>query len=533
MTHDAIIRSPYPDPEIPALSLVEYVLGDAGERGGTPALIFAATGRRISYAELESAAHKVAAALLARGLRKSDTFAICSPNSLEFAVAYYGILAAGGAVTTINPAATDREALGLLRDSGARWLLTTPGLAEKLSAAITEANLREVFIAGDAGDDRGGTLFASLLEGDAGAVLPPISPDDVAVVLYSSGTTGLPKGVVHTHRSMVAGLCSERAAIPAGEDDVELAVLPLYHIAGMHIVMNAALASGAALVVMPRFDLESFLAAIQRYHVTRAVVAPPIVLALAKHPLVDCYDLSSLKVLRCGAAPLDGDLARACARRLGCRVNQGYGMTETAACTFAPDVGPEKPESVGPPAPGVECRVVDWITGSDLAPGETGELLVRAASVMRGYLNNGAATRATIDEADWLHTGDVVRIDTDGWIHITDRIKELIKYKGHQVAPAELEAVLLAHSAVGDVAVIGSPDDEAGEVPKAFVVLQGEAGADELMEFAAARVAPHKKIRRLEFVDAIPKSPSGKILRRLLVERERAARRQTPAEAVA
>jgi acyl-coenzyme A synthetase/AMP-(fatty) acid ligase len=298
----------------------------------------------------------------------------------------------------------------------------------------------------------------------------------------------------------------------------------------MQIVMNPALSSGATVVTLPRFDLEGFLAAIERYRVTRIIVAPPIVLALAKHALVDRYDLSSLRVLASGAAPLGGEVARIAARRLGCRIKQGYGMTETAAICMAPDDGPDKPESIGPPVPGVECRVVDLVSGRDVARGEPGELLARSPSQMRGYLHNHEATAETIDADGWLHTGDIVRVDSGGWFHVVDRVKELIKYKGHQVAPAELEQILLTHPAVSDAAIIGCPDEEAGELPKALVVLQRPAQPEELLAFVAARVAPYKKVRRLELVDAIPKSPSGKILRRVLAQRERAtARRDLPA----
>jgi acyl-CoA synthetase (AMP-forming)/AMP-acid ligase II len=518
MGSNQIIRSPYPDVEIPDVSLVDYVLGPAEERGDKPALIDAATGAVVSYSELRAAAGLIAGGLLARGFAKGDMFAICSSNSLEFVLGYYGVLSAGGVVTTINPSATDQEVSAQLRDSGARWFLAAAEAAERLSGAVTGANVREVFVVGEGSS---GTPFASLLEAETEPPATDVSPDDVAVVLYSSGTTGLPKGVVHTHRTLVAALCSQKGVVPLRGEDVDLAALPLYHIAGMHVVMNHALAAGATLVVLPRFTLEGFLGAIEGYRVTRAVVAPPIVLALAKDPIVDRYDLSSLRVLKCGAAPLDGELARACARRLGCRVGQGYGMTEIVACTFGPDDGPDKPESVGPLAPGVEGRILDWITGADVAPGEDGELVVRSPALMRGYLGDDAATAATIDADGWLHTGDIARVDPDGWLHITDRLKELIKYKGHQVAPAELEAILLSHPAVADAAVVGSPDEETGEVPKAFVMLQAETSADDLLAFVAALVAPYKKIRRIEFVDGIPKSPSGKILRRVLVERER------------
>lgn len=244
--------------------------------------------------------------------------------------------------------------------------------------------------------------------------------------------------------------------------------------------------------------------------------------ALARQAVVDDYDLSSLRIITCGAAPLGAELARSCADRLGCRVKQAYGMTELGGATHvAPDTGRDDPESIGPALPGVECRVVDCATGQDVGPGEPGELLIRTPGAMRGYLNNPRATAETIEPDGWLHTGDIVSRDADGWFRVVDRRKELIKYNGYQVAPAELEAVLLGHPAVADAAVVTSPDERTGEVPKAFVVLRSGVPADELMRFVADRVSPYKKIRLLEFIDEIPKSPSGKILRRVLVERDR------------
>jgi acyl-coenzyme A synthetase/AMP-(fatty) acid ligase len=296
--------------------------------------------------------------------------------------------------------------------------------------------------------------------------------------------------------------------------------------------MNLGLAAGPTVVTMPRFDLESFLRLVQDRRITRAELVPPIVLALAKDPRVERYDLSSLRVVTSAAAPLGEELARLCAERLGCRVKQAYGMTELGGGThFAPDDGPDRPESIGQPLPGVECRVVDCATGADVGPGRPGELLVRAPGAMEGYLGNGAATALTIDADGWLRTGDIVCANADGWFVIVDRVKELIKYKGCQVAPAELEAVLVSHPAVTDAAVVGSPDEEAGEIPKAFVVLGAPASADELMRFVADRVAPYRKVRRLEVVEQIPKSPSGKILRRVLLERERESRAAVPAGA--
>jgi acyl-CoA synthetase (AMP-forming)/AMP-acid ligase II len=265
---------------------------------------------------------------------------------------------------------------------------------------------------------------------------------------------------------------------------------------------------------------------IERHRVTKAHLVPPIILALAKDPAVAGRDLSSLQWINSGAAPLSAELAAACAARLGCTVVQGYGLTETSPVTHAVPVEREanRPGSIGPPIPGTECKVVDVLDGSELGPGEDGELWIRGPQVMRGYLGDEEATANTLDDAGWLHTGDIGHADEDGWFYLVDRVKELIKYKGFQVAPAELEAVLLEHPGVADAAVVASPDEEAGEVPKAFIVTADDADLDieDVKAFVAARVASYKQLRRVELTDAIPKSASGKVLRRVLVERERA-----------
>jgi acyl-CoA synthetase (AMP-forming)/AMP-acid ligase II len=275
---------------------------------------------------------------------------------------------------------------------------------------------------------------------------------------------------------------------------------------------------------MPRFDLEQFLEQVQKYGVTYLHLVPPIVIALSKHPVVDKYDLSKAKWALSAAAPLGGPAAEAFTRRLGTQLVQAYGMTEVSGATHVGSCVPGhiKPTSGGTLLPNVECLVVDPVSGDAVERGEQGEIWVRGPIVMQGYLGRPDATAATIDAEGWLHTGDVGYVDADGDIFIVDRVKELIKYKGLQVAPAELEAVLLGHPAVADAAVIPSPDEEAGEVPKAFVVLKAPAGSEDIMAFVAERVAPHKKIRRMEFIEAIPKSATGKILRRVLIEQERA-----------
>jgi acyl-CoA synthetase (AMP-forming)/AMP-acid ligase II len=514
-----VIASPYPDVSVPEQSLSSFVLADAAERGDKPAIVDGLTGRTLSYRQLADDVRQAGCGLRVHGVRKGDVLAMCCPNSPDFAVAYHAALSVGAIVTTINPMATPADVAGQLEHSCARWLVTSPELLEKSALAVAAAGIEQVFVFGEA---EGATPFAALLHDHGPIDEVAVSPDDFAVLPYSSGTTGLPKGVVLTHRGLVANLRGTAPVHRVGADDVIVAVLPLFHIYGMQVTMNLGLAAGATIVTMARFELESFLRILQDWSVTRAEVVPPIVLALAKDPAVERYDLSSLRIVTSAAAPLGDELARLCAERLECRVKQAYGMTELGGGThFAPDDGDDMPESVGRPLPGVECRVVDCATGADVAPGNAGELLVRAPGAMWGYLGDAAATVRTVDADGWLRTGDVVCVDADSWFFIVDRVKELIKYKAHQVAPAELEAVLVSHPAVADAAVVGSPDEEAGEAPKAFVVLRAPASEEELVGFVADRVAPYKKIRLLEFVEQIPKSPSGKILRRVLVERER------------
>jgi acyl-CoA synthetase (AMP-forming)/AMP-acid ligase II len=286
---------------------------------------------------------------------------------------------------------------------------------------------------------------------------------------------------------------------------------------------------GSTTVTLPRFDLAQFLETLSKHRVTFAHVVPPIVLALSKQPLVDNFDLSSLRWILSGAAPLSADLAETCARRLRCRVLQGYGLTETSPTTHVnPPDDRNRPGMVGLLVPNTECKIVDPGTGQTLGTGQDGELWMRGPQVMKGYLNNPQATSAVIDNDGFFHSGDIGFVDQDGYFRIVDRVKELIKYKGLQVAPAELEAVLLSHPAVADAAVVPMADEEAGEVPKAFVVTRGEVTDAELMVWVADRVAPYKKLRAVERLELIPKSPSGKILRRVLAERERQRHRGAP-----
>ena len=316
----------------------------------------------------------------------------------------------------------------------------------------------------------------------------------------------------------------KEAATPTGED-VILVHLPLFHIYGMNILMNSSLAVGATQVMMGRFDMDEFLTLLSEHRVTVLYTVPPVMLGLTQYPAAKDYDLSALRYGFCGAAPLSGELQQRVSSILGFPVLQGYGLTETSPYCNSDYLEPHltKPGSIGPAGPDMEEKVVDVETGTvELGPNEIGELLVRGPQVMKGYFNNPEATAETITVDGWLHTGDIVRMDEDGYVWVLDRKKELIKYKGFQVPPAELEGVLLEHPAVADAAVVGKPDEEAGEVPKAFVVVKSgaEASGDDIMAFVAGRVATFKHVREVQFVDAIPKNPSGKILRRILAEQE-------------
>ena len=516
----AIHRSPFPDVEIPDVPITAYVFAGVETRADRIALVDGPSGRCVTYGTLVDAISRCAGGLAARGIRHGDVVALLAPNLPEYAVVFHGAARAGAVVTSVNPTYGPEETRFQLQDANARILVTVPPCLDTARAAVDGTAVREVVVIGEA---EGATPLTDLLAHDPlGQVA--VDPHDLAALPYSSGTTGLSKGVMLTHRNLVANMVQVLASgVNLQTDERVIGVLPFYHIYGMLVILNLCLHKGMTIVTMARFDLEQFLKILQDYQIGRANLVPPIILALAKHPIVDNYDLSHLKIIMSGAAPLGAELAQACAERLGCLVLQGYGLTETSPVTH---VNPEDPAriklgSVGVPIANTECTIVSLETGNPLGVREEGEIWIRGPQVMKGYLNNPDATAQTLTPDGWLRTGDVGYVDEDGYFYIVDRVKEMIKYKGLQIAPAELEAVLLTHPAVADAAVIPSPDPEAGEVPKAFVVLKGTVTDHELMEYVAARVAPFKKIRRIEFVEQIPKSPSGKILRRVLVQQER------------
>jgi acyl-CoA synthetase (AMP-forming)/AMP-acid ligase II len=503
-----------PAPAIPDVDLAAFTLAKSAELGGKPALIDGPSGRTITFAELAVQVDALAGALAARGIGRGDVVALFLPNLPEYAVIFQGVLRANATNTTANPLYTDRELGHQLTNSGASMLFTVAAFLDTARVAAEQAGITDIVLVDQAdGDDP--TLADLLAEGAAPPRVDIDPATDLAVLPYSSGTTGMPKGVMLTHRNLIANVLQIDEVFRITPDDVLVGCLPFFHIYGQTVIMNLGLRNGATVVTMPRFDLEQFLGLIAKYGVTLANVVPPIALALAKHPAIDDADLSSLRLIMSGAAPLGAELSNAVATRIDVPTIQGYGMTETSPVTHISPTEPDriKGGSIGLPVPGTESRLVDPESGED---GTRGELWVRGPQVMAGYLNNEEATKHTIDPEGWLHTGDIAEIDDDGYYAIVDRLKELIKYKGFQVPPAELEAILITHPAIADCAVIGVPDEEAGELPKAFLVVSGEVTDDEIKAFVAEKVSPQKKVRLIERIDEIPKSAAGKILRRQL-----------------
>ena len=503
------------------MSLTDFVFEKADQFGDKVAIEDGPSGRSYTFAQMVGAINKAAAGLDQRGFKKGDVFAIYSPNVPEYPIIFFAVATLGGVNTTINPLYTADELTKQLKDSKAKYILTVPMFLDKAKEAAAKTNIKEIFVFGEA---EGATPFAELLKAEGQPPKVKINPKkDLVVLPYSSGTTGLPKGVMLTHYNLIANLCQIRDLAQFDENDNLIAILPFFHIFGMIVLLCLAFCKGAKLVSMPKFELVEFLQLLQDHKISRAYLVPPIVLALAKHPIIDNYDLSALKFVLSGAAPLSAEVTTACQERLDVVMQQGYGMTEMSPVTHIDVDDPSKIKmgAIGHPVANTDCKIVSIEDGSELDKNQEGELWVRGPQAMLGYLNNPEATAESIDDEGWYHTGDVAYVDDDGFFFIVDRVKELIKYKGMQVAPAELEAVLLTNPAIADAAVIPSPDEEAGEIPKAFVVLKDEITPEEIMAFVAEKVAPHKKIRLVEVVEEIPKSASGKILRRILVAQER------------
>jgi acyl-CoA synthetase (AMP-forming)/AMP-acid ligase II len=511
-------QAPYPKNHLSDL------LRDSAEQRGDKTALIGPDEKAYTFRDVWDASRKIARMLHDAGVGKRQAVGILSPNCAEYAPALHGILLAGGIATTLNPLYREREIAHQLHDAEAVACFVARPLVPLVNAARHDVpSLRHIYVLDDAWE------MAAEVKGEP----EPVELDyekDIAVLPYSSGTTGLPKGVMLSHYNISSNLRQVMATelVRVGEA-VFLDFLPFYHIYGLVILLNAGLHAGATQVILPRFDPEVTLHLIEKYHVTDLFAVPPALLALVHFPGAERFDTSSLRYILSGAAPLPPEVGIQAGRRYGCAILQGYGMTETSPTTNSSPLERVKMTSVGPPVADTLEKIVDLESDEELAIGGVGELLVQGPQVMGGYWRRPDATAETMTKDGWLRTGDIARMDEDGYVYILDRKKEMIKYKGYQVAPAELEAVLMEHPDVRDAAVVPQPHFESGERPKAFVVLHDGAhlSADALMQFVSERVAPYKKVREVEFLDAIPKNPSGKILRRDLIDRERARHEAT------
>ncbi|KAL0354936.1 UNVERIFIED_CONTAM: 4-coumarate--CoA ligase 1 [Sesamum radiatum] len=513
---DIVFRSKLPDIYIPKhLPLHSYCFENMSKFSSRPCLINGATDEVYTYEEVELTSRKVATGLSKLGIQQGDTIMLLLPNSPEFVFAFLGASYIGAISTMANPFFTPGEVIKQAKASDAKLIITQACYVEKVRDYASEKGVKVMCVDAPPSGCLKFSELTSADEKDMPAV--KIHPDDVVALPYSSGTTGLPKGVMLTHKGLVTSVAQqvdgENPNLYIHSEDVMLCVLPLFHIYSLNSVLLCGLRVGAAILIMQKFDIVPFLELIQKYKVTIGPFVPPIVLAIAKSPLVDKYDLSSVRTVMSGAAPLGKELEDA--------VRIKYGMTEAgpvlAMClAFAKEPFEIKSGACGTVVRNAEMKIVDTETGQSLGRNQPGEICIRGDQIMKGYLNDPESTERTIDKEGWLHTGDIGFIDADDELFIVDRLKEIIKYKGFQVAPAELEALLLNHPYISDAAVVPMKDEQAGEVPVAFVVRSNGSNIteDEVKQFVSKQVVFYKRINRVFFIESIPKSPSGKILRK-------------------
>jgi acyl-CoA synthetase (AMP-forming)/AMP-acid ligase II len=514
-------------PEIP----YDHLLRQAAERNPDRiAIVY--HNMSLTYREVVAMVNSIANGLYELGLRKGDCICIYTTNRPEYIITFIAAASIGVVVSPMNPAYKDREVSYQLENSESKAILIQRELTPILKQALAQKNfphLQHILITGEQAPAElpNAIPFAQLLRSSSPKLQHTIevSPNDLLALPYSSGTTGLPKGTMLTHRNLLSNNLQFISALSVDAQDTALLFLPFYHIYGV-MLTGSFLACGGTQVMMERFDLLQSLDLCVEHNVTYYFAVPPIILALANAP-VDLSKLKSVKFIFSGAAPLAIEPARKLREKTGVSVVQGYGLTEASPLTHSQprQKALQRLDSIGMPVHNSVQKIVDLETGEHELPlGEVGELLVRGPQVMKGYWKAPEETRRALSDDGWLYTGDVGYVDTEGYTYIVDRKKEMIKYKGFGVAPAEVESLLLEHPAIVDAAVIGIPDDEAGELIKGFVVIrQGQTiTAEEILIFANGKLSGYKRIHFIEFLDSIPKTTSGKILRRELKEREKA-----------
>ncbi|RLN19440.1 4-coumarate--CoA ligase-like 4 [Panicum miliaceum] len=520
-------RSKRADVPLPADRDLDVVTFLASRRhAGTVALVDAATGRRVTFAELWRAVAGAATALAAPplSLRKGQAALVLSPNSVHFPVAALAAMSLGAVLTTANPLNTPAEIAKQVADARPVLAFTTRDLLPKLPAGLRVVLLEPERLPSDPDAVVATIGEISATTPDAARRRERVTQDDPATLLYSSGTTGPSKGVVATHRSLISmvQIIMTRFRLE-GSDRTEafLCTVPMFHVYGLVAFATGLLGCGATIVVLSKYELPEMLRAINEYGVTYLPLVPPILVAMVAHPKP--LPLGQLRKVLSGGAPLSKELIEGFREKYPqVEILQGYGLTESTAIGASTDSAEESRRygTAGLLSPNTEAKIVDPDTGEALPVNRTGELWIRGPYVMKGYFRNTEATQSTLTPDGWLKTGDLCYIDEDGYLFVVDRLKELIKYKGYQVPPAELEALLLTHPEIADVAVIPFPDREVGQFPMAYVVRKkgSNLSGRDVMEFVAKQVAPYKKVRKVAFVTEIPKNASGKILRKDLIK---------------
>ncbi|XP_017143264.1 4-coumarate--CoA ligase 1 [Drosophila miranda] len=508
-------------------SLGQFVLDKYKGFGDQTVLVDAVSGAEYTASFMHKSIVRLAHILQKLGVKQNDVIGLSAENSVNFALAMFAGFAVGATVAPLNVTYSDREVDHALNLSKPKIIFTSKLTVDRIAKVASKNKFVKGIISFSGSSKNFKNIYAlnEMMDDDKYTTSPEfLSPaanknEDVALIVCSSGTTGLPKGVQLTQMNLLATLDSQiqPTMIPMSEITL-LTVIPWFHAFGCLTLITTA-CMGARLVYLPKFEENLFLSAIEKYRVMMAFMVPPLMVFLAKHPIVDKYDLSSLMVLLCGAAPLSRETEDQIKERIGVPfIRQGYGLSESTLSVLVQNDDFCKPGSVGVLKVGIYAKVIDPDTGKLLGANERGELCFKGDGIMKGYVGDSKSTQTAIKDG-WLHTGDIGYYDDDFEFFIVDRIKELIKYKGFQVPPAEIEALLLTHEKIKDAAVIGKPDEAAGELPLAFVVKQANVQLTEndVIQFVNEHASPAKRLRGgVIFVDEIPKNPSGKILRRIL-----------------
>jgi long-chain acyl-CoA synthetase len=532
MTEKKVWLTKYPDSiastiSIPEKSLPQMLHDTANEYPQNNAISF--YGRKFTYEQLYQNTTHFASALQNRGVEKGDRIAIMLPNCPQYVISYYGVLTAGAIVTQVNPMSVERELEYILKDSGAETIVVLDALYPKVKNVQSDTTLKNVIVVSlqpSQLDFSSDTIFEAFLAESSGRI-PPVNIDpveDVAVLQYTGGTTGRSKGAMLTHRNLIANVLQ---AYEFFKEDIKLGkeryltVIPLFHVFGMTACMNLSIYSGSESILLSRFDLEEVLNTIKMEQPTVFPGVPTMYVAITNHPKAEEYGINSIEICNSGSAPMPVELLREFERKTGSKILEGYGLSEAAPTTHCnPNFAERKPGSVGIGFPSTEYKIVDLGSGTEEVPvGELGEVIIKGPQVMKGYWNMPEETANTLRDG-WLYTGDIAKVDAEGYLYIIDRKKDLIIASGYNIYPRDIEEVLYEHPAVQEAVVIGIPDKYRGEGVKAVIVLKAGKVADEaeIKEYCRRNMAAYKVPNIVEFRDQLPKTSVGKILRRALRE---------------